>query len=166
MTDEEAERLADLLWQARIARDRLNAANCTPEDRAEALRVWDEVRREVESASRGKLDYLESLASQHGLPPLKFCLREIEPELIPIRLARFRKTGETKEAKKGRGRPERSFGEIFDIASEVNVLRAHGEKFEWARDQVARRLGKSVGSIHETYRQYKRRMKALRKKGN
>jgi hypothetical protein len=158
----EINRLADLIWQARVLLDRLNAAHCSPQDKADALRVWDKVAHAYEQNQQ----ILEELAAAPlvGLSPLKLYLRMIEPELRRARL--YAKNGEIKKAKQKRGHPGRPFGDKFDISMQVNDLREGGMTHEVACYKIAKQLGMREDNVRRIYRQYRAAMLFLRKKAH
>jgi hypothetical protein len=168
MTDHDQEtRLEKLLFQARIARDRLLAAKCTPDERAKAARYWVALFRDVYSSrnetaeERAKrLDHLEGLAANVGLSPLAFYLREFKLD--------YPQTFFTGPAvvKRKVGRPEREFTEAIDIAERVEDLRIDGLTLEKACRAVAEDLGRTGegegDAIRKIYEKHKGRLMSPR----
>jgi hypothetical protein len=168
MTDRDEEtRLEKLLFQARIARDRLLAANCTPDDRAKAASHWVALFRDVYSSrdetaeERAKrLEYLESLAAKVGLSPLAFYLREFKLDFPQTFF-----TGPV-VVKRKVGRPEREFAEAIDIAERVEDQRIDGLTLEKACKAVSEDLGKTGegegDAIRKIYEKHKGRLMSPR----
>ena len=156
MPDNEADRLAELVWQARIGLDRLRYVHCTPRERAEALRFWDEVRREHDQNPGG----LEEITTRVGLSPIKLYLRLIDPDL---RRARF--NGSIKKVlDKGKRRP-RPFEKEIDIAERILEKRFAGLTLEKACHLVAKELGLQSGeAARKIYEKQKSKLLIFRRK--
>lgn len=132
--------LERLFWQARIARDVLNAANADPDERAKAVRYWVALYRLHSTQNETERAELESLAANAGISPLSFYLREFALDIGHAILVSPNPIAELSRILNGTaklGPKERPFERRIEIAAHVEKLRFEGVTLENACEKVA-----------------------------
>jgi hypothetical protein len=164
------EDLESFIWQARVARDVLKAANADPYERAKATCLWASLyhvvhspRDETAEERAGRLDCLESLAAKAGISPLSFYLREFALDIGHAILASpdpEKKLARILYGPPKRGNKKRPFRESIEIAVAVKNLHDTGITLTEAYETVANTLGKSENFTSDAVRMiYGRAMK-------
>lgn len=155
MSPDEEKRLADLVWRARIAHDRVHCAACSEQERIEALRAWDEIDAAYSNPEHQKT--IDELAARVGLPPLFIGLRLLGPDLRQARV-----DGVLDVRRRKRGGQKRRFAELFDLAGSIGELRLGGMSHERACDEI----DGGTGRARKIWGQYRKHIAfVLRKPG-
>jgi hypothetical protein len=139
--------LETFFWQARVARDVLNAATADPDERAKATWRWALLYRLVYSTQNETTRAeLESLAAKEGIAPLSHYLREFALDIANAILTDpdpVKKLDSILHGQPKRGQPKRSFRESIEIAVGVEQLRRADTPLTKAYEAVANTLGKT-----------------------
>jgi hypothetical protein len=142
-------RLRWFLWKARSALDTMNAASVSPDDLSRAVQVWALLFRLQQTSCDEGVRRLNRLASEIGISPLSFYLREFDRDVGRAIFASSDPVKRLDRILHGRppmaGRRGRDYKNRIKIAASVEKLLREGMGVTKAYKTVASTPGKHAG---------------------